>query len=148
MPVDPRTSKWAAMQQEGNKAWTIMAEVGIFWGIPRATGWEIIKESTQLEQAELYGVFLTHSRGHYEVWEAWKDLGAARLRRIGLPGDIIDFEYEDFPRGRIVFDTNARAFTIYADRKLRQPSIITTIVTVFGLTMASYHVRADAHYRS
>jgi hypothetical protein len=125
-----------------------MAEVGIFWGIPRATEWEIIKDATQLEQAELYGAFLTHSRGHYEVWEAWKDLGAARLRKIGLPGDILDFEYEQFPRGRIVFDTNSRAFTIYADRKLRQPSIIKTIVTVFGLSIASYHVRADAHYRS
>lgn len=60
--------------------------------------------------AEPYGDFLTHSQGHFEVWEGWQRLGPAGLARRGLPAAIACREYDEFPRGRIVFSKARAAF--------------------------------------
>jgi hypothetical protein len=47
--------------------------VGIFWGIPESDhSWTLLIDSTSLAEAETYGNFLTHPRGHYEVWSHWQ----------------------------------------------------------------------------
>lgn len=45
----------------------------------------LVTDLTPLAEAEPYGAFLTHPRGHYEVWEGWRRLGPAGLARRGLP---------------------------------------------------------------
>ncbi len=122
--------------------------VGIFWVVPDGRGTEILTEATPLAAAEPYGDFLTHSRGHYEVWEAWQRLGPAGLARRGLPAAIAFREYEEFPRGRIVYDTRERLFVVYADRKLQNPAMVARIIAGFGLDGERTAVRSDAHYLS
>jgi hypothetical protein len=123
--------------------------VGIFWGIPEQDhSWTILIDATSLSEAEPYGDFLTHPRGHYEVWSQWQRRRAAPTARRSVLRAIVDHEYENFPRGRIVHDIKTGRFVVYADRRLQQGPVIASIAERFGLTPATYVVRSDAHYRS
>jgi hypothetical protein len=52
----------------------------------------------------------------------------AALRAI-----VRSYEYEDWPRERIVFDRSRDLFVLYADRKLLTPATIARIETQFHL---------------
>lgn len=120
--------------------------VGIFWGVPDGGRTVLITDRTTLVEAEAYGDCLTHPRGHHEVWEAWRRLGATALRRRGLPPVIATHEYEAFPRGRVVYMRGLALFTLYADQCLQRPDTIADLVRLFGLTGQHHTVRSDAHY--
>lgn len=117
--------------------------VGIFWQVD---GVIVIDRST-LENAEAYGECLTHAAGHYEHWQEWQALGAARRAAAGYPNPIASTEYDEWPRGRIVYEAPSRRFVIYADRRLQQPAIIDAVTAAFGLSAAEVIVRSDSHYR-
>ena len=105
-------------------------------------------DATTLAEAETYGEFLTHPRGHYDVWEAWRQRSAVWLAGQGLPPAIKWHEYEDCPRGRVVCHRPSGLFTIYADRALQGRDMVAGIVEAFGLTEARREVRGDLHYRT
>jgi hypothetical protein len=88
--------------------------VGIFWKIDEV----LLIDRSPLAQAELYADCLTHPDDHYELWEGWRGLGAQKLRTLGYPTIIMTTEYEDWPRGRVVYDIPHALFVIYADRRL------------------------------
>ena len=54
-----------------------------------------------LEQAEPYGDCLTYGPGHYETWTHWR---RDRTVEPALRAIVQAYEYQDWPRGRIVFD--------------------------------------------
>jgi hypothetical protein len=58
------------------------------------------------------------------------------------------YEYEDWPRGRIVFDHARDLFIIYADRKLLTPAMIARIKTQFHLPAACTEVQATGTIRA
>jgi hypothetical protein len=120
--------------------------VGIFWRINRTL---VIDRST-LEEAEPYSDCLTHEAGHYERWQQWQTLGPARLARKGFPAQIAWTEYDDWPRGRVVYQKPTQQFVLYADRRLQKPAIIHALKAGFGLNAAELKVivRSDAYYRS
>jgi hypothetical protein len=95
----------------------VVPSVGIFWLVETTVGtahW--LTAGCSLEAAEPFGDFLTFDDGHYDVWEGWrqtKDL-AATVRAL-----VRSYEYEDWPRGRIVYDRSKKRFTLYADTALR-----------------------------
>ncbi|RVU14215.1 hypothetical protein EOE48_24220 [Methylobacterium oryzihabitans] len=126
----------------------IEPSVGIFWGVPDGGRTVLVTDHTPLTEAEVYGDCLTHPRGHHEVWEAWRKLGATALRRCGLPPAIVSHEYEAFPRGRVVYMREPALFTLYADRRLQRPETIADILQLFGLNGQTHTVRSDAHYRT
>jgi hypothetical protein len=117
--------------------------VGIFW---RVNDILIIDRST-LEEAEPYGECLTHAAGHYERWESWQALGGAKLTAAGYPDQILWTDYDQWPRGRIVYETPTRRFLLYADQLLQKPNVIDALKTAFGLNGAEVIVRSDSHYR-
>ena len=123
--------------------------VGIFWGIPELDGsWTILVDATSLAEAEPYGDFLTHPRGHYEVWSKWQKTRTAPIANRSILRAIGDHEYELFPRGRIVYNTATNGFILYADRRLHQEATIARIAREFGLAAGTFTVRSDEHYRS
>jgi hypothetical protein len=65
-----------------------------------------------LDQAE-YGDCLTYGSGHYATWAHGR-----RDRTVdpALRALVRSYEYEDWPRGRIVFDQSRDVFVLYADR--------------------------------
>jgi len=117
--------------------------VGIFWLIE---GSLLIDRST-LEAAEPYGECLTHTAGHYDRWQEWQALGVTRLAALGYPGQIVSSEYDEWPRGRVVHETQQGRFVLYADPRLQRPEIIEALKLAFGLDNAEVVVRSDAHYR-
>lgn len=117
--------------------------VGLFWEV----GGQLVAAGVPLARADRYGDCLTFEGGHAEYWEAWAGAGAGVLRRRGLPLAIIATEYDDHPRGRVVFDQCADAFIIYADRRLHAAAKVSAIRCRFGLDGLACHVRADSHYR-
>jgi hypothetical protein len=117
--------------------------VGVFW---RVNGVLVIDRST-LDEAEPYGDCITHAAGHYERWQEWQALGIARLAATGYPELILSSEYDQWPRGRIVYETPTRRFVLYADRRLQKYEIIDALKTAFGLNEAEVIVKSDPHYR-
>ena len=61
---------------------------------------------------------------------------------------VRSYEYEDWPRGRIVFDQSRDLFIIYADRKLLTPATIARLETQFQLPEERTEIQSDLHYKS
>lgn len=123
--------------------------VGIFWFVPSHSGHAfLLTDRTPLPKAEAYGDCLTHAQGHYEYWSNLARFGEAGLSTRGLPTIPVQFEYEEFPRGRVVFRVPDNRFTIFADRKLFARPYIGRVIADFGLPVIACDVYGDAHYRS
>src|SRR4051812_26554506 len=125
--------------------------VGIFWGLPPEKGERrrrIVVDRSAVAEAETYGDALTHARGHYEVWEEWQRIGPSGLLKQGLPPTIAFYEYEHFPRGRVVYNSVAERFVIYADRWLQNERDAAEIVRMFGLSDVTWSLKSDDHYRT
>jgi hypothetical protein len=120
--------------------------VGIFWTVEIGPGEaQLLTAGCLLEAAESYGDCLTFPDGHYEVWERWRNTNESDA---GLRAVVRAFEYEDWPRGRIVFDRVKRRFVLYADRKLMQRETIAEIQKQFSLSAEHTTVEPDFHYQS
>ena len=117
--------------------------VGIFWRVSDV----LVIDRSPLDEAEPYGDCMTHPVGHYERWQEWQALGAAQLVALGFPASILSSEYDEWPRGRIVYEAPSRKYVLYADRRLHKSGIIEALKTAFGLDQAMVTVRTDAHYR-
>jgi hypothetical protein len=120
--------------------------LGIFWMVQTKNGAaRLLAAGCPLEQAEPYGDFLTYGPGHYDTWTKWR-----RDRGIGpaLRDIVRSHEYEDWPRGRIVFDRSKDRFILYADRKLMAPEMIAIIREHFHLPADRTSVKGDIHYKT
>jgi hypothetical protein len=120
--------------------------VGIFWvaqakdGAPR-----LIAAGCPFEQAEPYGDCRTYGPGHYETWTRWR---RDRTIDAGHRAIVCTSEYEDWPRGRIVFDRSNDRLILYADRKLMAPEMIAIIREHFHLPADRTSVKGDIHYKT
>lgn len=122
--------------------------VGIFWFISDTDGGPtLLADKTPIDAAEPYGECLTHPTGHAEFWDALARLGAAALKARGLPTAPALHEYEEFPRGRIVYWPEDQRFVIYADKRLHHRQLVSQIVAEFGIPTGAYSVQGDPHYR-
>jgi hypothetical protein len=122
-------------------------KVGFFWVVPDRSGEDtVLGEALDLMKAEHYGESLTHPEGHYDFWEAMQIKGPAFLRAGGLSAALLATEYEDWPRGRVVFSLKTQRFTLLADRRLRTLARISAIRTFFNLPDGTFDIRSDGHY--
>src|ERR1700689_2604442 len=89
--------------------------VGIFWLI----GDRLILDTSPLSEAEPYGDCLGHRTSHIDYWTAQQSLRT-------VPPDL---EYEEPPRGRVVYNTKTQRFAVYADRCiLKNKSVVRSIM--------------------
>lgn len=108
-------------------------EVGIFWfwrGQP-------VVDGTPVSESKSYGKMIMYTGDHAHFWYA--------LQRNNLvPRDV---EYDEIPRGRVVYDTASRTFTMYADRCiLKDKGAVDRLKSAFGIP-ASTATSTDPHYR-
>jgi hypothetical protein len=107
-------------------------KVGIFWLVAK----RLMVDSTPLDLAEEHARCKTHGRSHLEFWQ---DLTRA--------GATVEGDYEEHPRGRIVYDTKTRQFTIYADKCIiRKKAVVREIMREMNLPGGT-KISTDSHYR-
>lgn len=108
-------------------------EVGIFWLVAG----KLVIDRTPLSRAERDSDFVNHPRSHHSQW--------SQLQRDGtMPPDM---EYEEPPRGRVVYGIRAKQFTLLADRCiLERKSLVRRILQELHLP-ATTPLRTDPHYR-
>ena len=108
--------------------------VGIFWLV----NGKLSIDSMPLGEAEPYGDHLTHPRSHIDVWGQWRLDGK-------VPGES---EYEESPRGRVMYNTKTQRFTLLADRCiLRDKGVVSRIMSEMHLPGENTDKGTDAHYR-
>ena len=141
MNRDPR---WALGMNETAQRET--TQVGIFWVVQTSNGEaRLLAACCPLDQAEPYGDCLTYGPGHYETWAHWR---CDRTLNPALRTLVRSYEYEVWPRGRIVFDRSRDLFILYADRKLMTPATLARITTQFHLPPQRTEIQSDWHYQS
>ena len=145
MNRDPRfaLSQELEAKQTSQTAQHETPQLGIFWVAQTSDGKaRLLAAGCPLGQAEPYGDCLTYGPGHYETWAHWR-----RDRTVdpALRAIVRSYEYEDCPRGRIVFDRSRDQFILYADRKLMAPATIARIATQFHLPEDRTEIQGDFH---
>jgi hypothetical protein len=109
-------------------------EVGIFWIL----GKRILIDGTPITEAEGYGDFKIHTTDHYSLWEKYQRVDV-------VPPDL---EYDEVPRGRVVYDTKTRQYTLLADPCiLKSKPLVNQIKAKMNLPENSTKVETDEHYR-
>jgi hypothetical protein len=108
----------------------------------------LVVDYSAVSDAEPYGDCVTHATGHYDRWQRWQALGAGALVAAGLPKSILWSEYDEWPRGRIVYETPGDRFVLYADRDLQRPDIVAALKAIFAIDTGDVVVKSDLHYRT
>jgi hypothetical protein len=107
--------------------------VGIFWLVRD----KLLFDTASLSEAEPYGDHLTHPRSHIKVWEQFQRLGQAPR----------ESEYEEYPRGRVMYHPALEEFTILADQCiLSRKDLIAQIKKELHLPKST-KTGTDPHYR-
>ncbi len=122
-------------------------KVGFFWFVHREET-KFIYDAVVLDDGIEYGDFKTHDLGHYEFWEGLRSEGAPALKARGYPAWLHQYEYEEFPRGRVVYNMPNDLFIVYIDQKLNKRHFINQIVEKFQIKMRIYSIEFDFHYQS
>jgi hypothetical protein len=120
--------------------------IGIFWLIPVVGDIFLLAHRLTLDVAETYDDFLTCPLSHIDAWEATKR-GDRLLTLLDMPirAIIATSEYEEWPRGRVVFERPAQRFTVCADRQAF--TYAEQIREMFNLPDDAVF-RTDLHYRN
>lgn len=82
-----------------------------------------------------------YSGSHVQIWESV---------RTQYP-DLALTEYDEFPRGRLIWDDNKATYFFYADEKiLSDPVAVQTVLEKTGILPDEFTVRLcrDPHYRT
>ena len=107
--------------------------VGIFWLIDQ----RIIIDTTPVSKAESYSTALNHPTSHIDYW--------TRLQRTGAV--LPEVEYEELPRGRVVFYRREQRFTLYADACiLRKKNVVAKLLRLMHLPDDTA-LSTDPHYK-
>lgn len=120
------------------------AYVGPYWFVRDDSGRVLLMaHRCALADAEEYGEFLTCPHGHYDVWERWR----ARCPAERIADVQRDAEYEEWPRGRVVFNSVQGPFIVYADRRISQQEV-QRVLEYFGIPVGRVEFMTDGHYQS
>jgi hypothetical protein len=110
-----------------------LPKVGIFWEV----NGNLILTGVPLAKAEAYGRFLNFPGSHEVTWCTYQQAGA-------VPTEV---EYDEPPRGRVLYDSVLEKFLMYADRCiLRNQAMLQQIRRELRLP-ADTTVGPDGHYR-
>lgn len=120
------------------------AHVGPYWFVRDDSGRVLLMAHRRaLAAAEEYGDFITCPHGHYEVWEGWR----ARRPADRVAAVVRDVEYEEWPRGRVVFNSIKGQFIVYADKQITQGAL-QRVLEYFGIPAGRVVFMTDDHYQS
>jgi hypothetical protein len=98
---------------------------------------KLLIASSPVSEGEDYGDFKNYPGGHPSYWTELQRAGA-------VPRDS---EYEEHPRGRVVFNRKTGQYSLYLDRCiLNKPNLVSRIMSKMHLP-ADTVMATDPHYR-
>jgi len=113
---------------------TMKPKIGIFW-IHKS---KIYLKSIGLDQVKVIDGFKDSDFGHYQVWDEM----SAQNKELYI------YEYEDIPRGRIVYNVNHGLFIVYSNEDIiNSDEAKKLIMDAFGLNDEAVSFQYDAHYK-
>jgi len=108
-------------------------KLGIFWIYDN----QIFYKTQSLKEIKSINGFKDSDLSHYSVWDEVKN----QHPKFYL------YEYEDIPRGRVVFDVKNLKFIIYCNKYLlNDKNAIKFISKVFSLEDMNIDIVEDEHY--
>jgi len=107
-------------------------KVGIFW-VYRG---RLLTAAVPVADGLSYGDAIHSQVDHVKFWPELQ-------RRIMA---LRDLEYEQVPRGRVVFQGLEKRFCVYMDRKLHRQHIKRLLVNEFSLPRGKTDFLTDPHY--
>jgi hypothetical protein len=119
-------------QRASKPARTRKPEVGVFWVFKG----RLLKFTKPLEQGYDNGEVVDTDDNHLDVWPKLQ-MALPQLRVL---------EYEDVPRGRVLFHKAARRFGVYMDKRLHVQHVKRKIVAAFQLPTSTTDFLTDPHY--
>jgi hypothetical protein len=106
-------------------------------GIAFLVGGQVLIESTPLSKVKVSAGCQDHGGDHVRFW---RELLA---KRVVPPGS----EYDDYPRGRIVYNVARERFVVMLDRCIRDHAeAITKIIESLHLPADRIEISTDSHY--
>lgn len=110
-----------------------MASIGIFWVFEG----EVFGVRTPVNQAsERIAGVLDSDAEHVSSWPHQQRLNSA----------LTAYEYQDIPRGRVLYQCNIKRYRVYLDKSLMTQPIKKAIADYFGFTVPHADWRCDLHY--
>lgn len=109
-------------------------EVGIFWLKPDGA---LLMDGAPVSEAESYGDLKVFGGTHTKLWDTFQRHGI-------VPADV---EYEEYPRGRVAYNSKTRTFHLFADACiLKNKAVVNKIKNDFRLPSNTKTGR-DEHYK-
>jgi hypothetical protein len=106
-------------------------------GIIFLVGHKLLIDATPVSDAEDYGEFKIHDLGHDRYWDRL-------VKKSVVPGS----DYEEYPRGRVVFNKKTHQHTLYLDRCiLKKLGVVKKIMSEMSLPPNNTKISRDEHYR-
>lgn len=108
--------------------------IGVFWIYKSQIYLKLIK----IDKVKAINGFIDSDFSHYQVWD-----------EISLQNkDFYQYEYEDVPRGRVVFDVENTQYLIYSNNDIiNSYESKEVIIKAFDLKENNILFKYDAHYK-
>ncbi|MCQ8878742.1 hypothetical protein NQT69_12085 [Pseudoalteromonas shioyasakiensis] len=114
-----------------------MNKVGIFWFAQNKL--VFIAELATHYNADQYGL-IDSAFLHIHEWEKQHIYSRFGLKLVGT-------EYQQYPRGRVIFDTNLQRTHVFLDKHIFKTKVKNQIITAFNLHPDTTKWFDDPHYR-
>lgn len=109
-------------------------KVGIFWAVRG----KLIVVGIPISEGKGYGEYVIYEPSHYDKWRELQMSGVAPR----------DCEYEEFPRGRVMFNRIADTYLLLADRCiLGDKQMLNCLFQEMKLPRGTTMMGTDSHYR-
>ena len=106
--------------------------VGIFWIFKG----KLLKSETALDGGAEYGDVVHSQHDHIDYWPVLR----------GQNPELKQLEYEDVPRGRVMYFKQTKKFRVLMDKVLHTPQNKQLLLKAFNLPKARTTFGTDPHY--
>ena len=113
-----------------------MATIGIFW----------VYKNTVMGNAREFSEGQETCPGMLDSPDCHVDLWQEGAGSVILFQELRDTEYQDVPRGRVVYSTEAKQSIVYMDKVLHTARVKRAVVKFFQLGDVDIEWETDAHY--
>lgn len=94
-------------------------------------------DSTEAVVADDYGEYKTQTTAHIDLYD----------ELVKYNRNLADYDYDYFPRGRVVYNKEKDEFVVYIDKCLDKSDIKNEIISAFKLPRSNTRFDFDEHYQ-